>query len=456
MKHAIRTLAVAALLAGCGRDQAPDPAAAAPRADPAAPSRVEAWPLPATMAGSALPDLVAAPDGRLLLSWVNSQQGRRHVLRFSSFDPVAGRWQSAPMTIAIGHSMFVNWADTPHITATPDGALWVHWLQKRGDAPYAYDIMLSTSRNGGARWSEPVVPHDDGTATEHGFVSMWPQGPDRLGIAWLDGRRTGEAGEAAPAAGSAADDAGTPPTGQPGTGAGDAAGAGHAHPGSAGGAMTLRTAIFDGALRRSGEQELDDSVCDCCQTDVAVTGRGPLLVYRGRTGDEVRDILATRLDGEAWTAPRPVHADAWTMPACPVNGPAVAADGNDAVVAWYTAPEDVPEVRIAHSADAGDTFAAPVVLDRGEAVQGRVDIALGDGEAWVLWLREDGPGQSLWLSRRSVDLAVEHERLQVATLEGRGRATGFPQLALHAGVAYVTWTDIVDGDAQLRGARVLP
>ncbi len=454
MKHAILSLAVVALLAGCGRDADPPPAArAAVRADPSAPSRVEAWPLPATMAGSALPDLVVAPDGRLLLAWVNSQRGRRHVLQFSSFDPAAGRWLSAPMTIAIGHSMFVNWADTPHIAATPDGALWVHWLQKTADAPYAYDIMLSTSRNGGARWSEPVVPHDDGTATEHGFVSMWPQGADRLGIAWLDGRRTGghAATGAAPTTGpeSAAGDGTAPATG-------DDASAGQSAHATVAGTMTLRTAVFDGALRRSGEQELDASVCDCCQTDVALTSRGPLLVYRGRTADEVRDILAMRLDGDAWTAPRPVHADAWTMPACPVNGPAVAADGSDVVVGWYTAPADEAEVRIARSADAGDTFAAPVVLDRGEAVQGRVDVALGDGEAWVLWLREDGPGQSLWLSRRSPDLAVEHERIQVATLAGRGRVTGFPQLALHAGVAYVAWTDVLDGDAQLRGARVLP
>ena len=32
----------------------------------------------------------------------------------------------------------------------------------------------------------------------------------------------------------------------------------------------------------------------------------------------------------------------------------------------------------------------------------------------MLWLREDDAGQSLWLSRRSVDLASEYERIQVA------------------------------------------
>jgi hypothetical protein len=219
--------------------------------------------------------------------------------------------------------------------------------------------------------------------------------------------------------------------------------------------MTLRAAHFDTALRRSADVEIDASVCDCCQTSVAITARGPLLAYRGRTAGEVRDIMTTRLIGDAWTTPARVHADNWTMPACPVNGPAVAAEGEYAVVAWYTAPDGVALVRAAHSGDAGTTFAAPVELDRGEAVLGRVDVALGDGQAWLLWLREDGDGQSLWLSRRTPDLATEYQRLQVARLEGRGHGTGFPQLQVANGVAHVVWTDVVDGVAQLRGARVL-
>ena len=425
MKPAITALSFVAalLLAGCARDEAPaaDAAASTVDVDPAAPSRVVEWALPATLPGSALPDLALAPDGTLLLAWTNSRPGRRHILQFSRYDPALARWLHAPTTIAVGNSMFVNWADTPHITATPDGALWVHWLQKSADAPYAYDVVVATSRNGGARWSAPLLPHDDGTQTEHGFVSLWPQSRDALGIAWLDGRNTG--------------------------------GGDHdTHVG--GGAMTLRAATIGPDLRVRDGVELDAMTCDCCQTSVAMTARGPLLVYRGRTAGEIRDILATRRDGEAWTTPARVHADDWKMPACPVNGPSVAADGEAAVVGWYTAPDNVPVVKLARSDDAGDSFGAPVVLDRGEAVQGRVAVALDDGQAWALWLREDGGGQSLWLSRRSADLATEHERIELARLQGRGRATGFPQLALHAGSAYVVWTDVVDGTPQLRGAMV--
>jgi hypothetical protein len=194
----------------------------------------------------------------------------------------------------------------------------------------------------------------------------------------------------------------------------------------------------------------------CCQTDVAVTARGPLLVYRDRTPEEIRDIYATRREGNAWHAPRAVHADGWKIDACPVNGPAVAAVGNDAVVAWYSAAGDMPVVQLARSTDAGDAFAAPVVVDRGEAVQGRVDVALDARQAWVAWLREDAKGQSLWLARYAPDLSRELSRTQVAKLQGRGRGTGFPKLAVRGGEAFLVWTDLADGKARLRGMRIRP
>lgn len=427
IRPALATALLAAVaLAGCGggNDAAPPMAIAA--ADPGAPSRIEAWTLPSTLPGSASPSLAATPDGKLLLGWINSQKGRRHIFQFSTWEPAWGRWMHAMSTVAVGNSMFVNWADIPHLAATPDGALWAHWLQKSGDAPHAYDVVLTRSRDGGANWAAPVMPHDDGTRSEHGFVSMWAQGAGSLGIAWLDGRKTASAG-------------------------------GKGHDGHAGGgrAMTLRAAVFDAGLQRSLDAEIDASVCDCCQTAVAVTARGPLLVYRGRTPDEVRDILATRFDGSAWSAPRPVHVDGWTMPACPVNGPDVAAQGESVVVAWYTEAAGEPEVRIAASGDAGDAFAAPVTLDRGAEVLGRVAIALDAQQAWVLWMREEAGQQSLWLSRRSPDLATELERIELAQVAGEGRATGFPQLALANGVAHVVWTEVAGGTPNLKGLRVL-
>jgi hypothetical protein len=415
------------VLAACQRT--PAPVADAGSVAPARPG-LHDWHLPMSP-GAAQPDLVATSSGRLLLSWFNSVPGRRTALQFAEYGR-DGRWQGAPRTIAIGSSFVVNWADTPHIAATDDGALWVHWLQKTSDLHEASDVLLSRSLDGGFNWSPPVLVNTDGKQAEHGFASLWPQSRDSLGVAWLDGRNSeGEHHEH---------------------------GAQDEHGGMASmGMMSLRSAVFSPSLQRSGESELDASTCDCCQTGVAVTARGPLLVYRDRTTAEIRDIYATRHDGERWTTPKPVHADGWKMPACPVNGPAIAANGNDVVVAWYTAAANKPAVKLARSNDAGDSFAAPVTLDQGEAVQGRVDVALDAAQAWVLWVREDnisvgGGGQSLWLARYVPDLSRELSRVEVAKLQGRGKGTGFPQLALRDGNAYMVWTDIVEGNPQLRGA----
>ncbi len=417
MKPLLRYALLAATLAaaGCGRDEPP---AAATTVAPK--PGLERWVLPAGP-GSAQPDLVRAPDGRLLLSWLESVPGRRTRLQYAEF-LATGRW-FGPKTVAIGNSFVVNWADTPHMLALPDGTLWLQWLQKAG-AGHAYHVALSSSRNDGLNWSAPLRPHTDDSATEHGFAALWPQGNDRLGIAWLDGRNMA------------------------------AAEAGHA--GHDTGAMTLRSAVFDAAMDTEGETEIDAKACECCQTDAAVTSKGALLVYRDRSDDEIRDIHATRFDGKAWTPAKPVFADNWKMPACPVNGPAVAAQGANAVVAWYTAAGDTPAVKLARSTDAGDSFAAPVLLDSGEAVQGRVDVALDDSGVWALWLREDGNGQSLMLARYAPDLSKQLEKVEVAKLQGRGRGTGFPQLALRDGRAFVIWTDIAEGAAALHGAIYTP
>lgn len=423
------TSALLLALAGCsgGGD---DTSVGATPANAKSATGLFSWVLPVA-AGSGQPDLVRAADGTLLLSWMDSQPGRRTRLQIADFG-TDNAW-GPPRTVAIGSSFVSNWADTPHVVATPNNWLWIQWLQKSGGSD-GYNTILSNSRDGGTTWAAPVSPHDGGSAGEHGFASLWAVGNDRLGIAWLDGG------------------ANAAPAGKPGTPKTDAHAAGGEHTGR----TRLRSAVFDTGLHRVSEAEVDASVCDCCQTDAAVTSKGTVLVYRGRTADEIRDIQIARFDGNAWSKGKPVAVDNWKMPACPVNGPSVAADGVHVLVGWYTAPGDAPAVKLARSTDAGDSFSAPVQLDQGDAVQGRIKVALDKQSAWALWLREEGAGQTLWLARFSPDLSKELERVQVAKLQGRGRGTGFPQLALRDGKAYIVWTDIVGGQSGLHGASYVP
>ncbi len=382
---------------------------------------VQDWPLPDT-GPAAQPGLVEAPDGGLLLSWT-APQGEGHALRMARWN---GRAFGAVSTVARGTRWFVNWADVPALRALPDGSLHGFILRRTADAPYAYDILLTASRDGGARWSRPRLLHDDGTATEHGFVALWPDGDDHLGIAWLDGRQTAGGAD------------------------------GHAHHSGAG-AMSLRATRLPGDHGETGarpaDAALDARTCDCCQTDAAVTRRGPVVVYRDRSPDEVRDIALVRRDGTGWTAPRTVHADGWVMPGCPVNGPAVAAAGDTVWVAWFTAAHGTPAVRLARSQDAGDRFDPPQTMATGPSVLGRVDLQLdADGRPWVSWMAEDADGPALWLGRVALD-GPQPAPVRIATLP-RGPAAGVPRLALQGGTAHLVWTTVLDGRPRLRGARV--
>jgi hypothetical protein len=409
---------VAALLfaGGCQRNAgAPAPAPAAP------PGTVQSWVLPAASATSA-PGLVATTDGRLLLSWIDSTAGRRNALQFSEWQ-AGGGWQSAPRTILVGDSLLVESANPPRLMATADGALWVDFLQR--DAQGQQVLQLSRSLDGGFNWSAPVLVASAPAGGELGFATLWPQAQTQLGFAWL-------ASASAPAI---------------------AGGRGAAAPASEP-ATAVHAGVFDASLRRNAVAVVDARACDCCQLATAMTSRGALLVYRDRSATEIRDIAATRFDGQRWSAPRPVHADHWTMAGCPVNGPAVAAGGMDAVVAWYTGAGPQPRVQLARSTDAGDTFAPPVVVDQGDAVLGRVAVARDAHDVWVLWMREDAGVQSLWLARYPPDLSHALQRVRVATLRGRGRVSGFPQLALQAGHAFVVWTDVEGRTTQLHGATL--
>lgn len=414
MPYGLATWLLPLALLGCQR-QAPHADAGHASGDYAA----QEWILPSAP-GAGQPDLVATGDGRLLLGWIDASAGRRNALQFAQWNN--GHWQSAPRTIVVGDSLIANSANTPHLAATADGALWVQWLQGAPGAA-GNDVMLSRSADGGFNWSPPVRINANSDGGEHGFASLWPAARDRIGVAWLDG--------AAPAQATAAKSP-------------------HAMP--ADDASALRAAVFDMGLRRSAAATLDARTCDCCRTAVAVDARGALLAYRGRAPGDIREIDTTRFNGSTWTPPSIVHADHWVMTACPVNGPALATDGGAAVVAWYTAANDTPAVELARSRDGGVRFDAPVVVDHGAAVQGRVAVALDAQQAWVLWVSGDGATQVLWLARYAPDLSRQLQRLRLAALHAGGPGAGYPQLVVQGDDAYVAWSDAdAHGVQQLHG-----
>lgn len=356
--------------------------------------------------------LFTSAEGAVYLSWVEFLNDSTDALRFARLEN--GQW-GTPQEIAQGADWFVNWADFPSLVTYPgnDQRMVAHWLQMRAEGTYDYDVRLSQSQDGGQTWSSSFIPHRDSIAAEHGFVSMLPLSEQQIFVTWLDGRNTKGDEHAAPA-----DDHG------------------HGH----GGAMTLRAAVVDPTGALSQEAELDARVCDCCQTSAALTPNGPIVAYRDRSEEEVRDIYIVRQVGGEWQSPAAVYQDNWKIAGCPVNGPVIKAQGNNVAVAWFTAPEGKAEVRMAFSTDQGASFSAPVRMDKGLPL-GRVGLAFTeDNELVLTWLEQTEDAAEIRLAR--VNLKGEKkEELVLAEVEA-SRESGFPVITMHDDKIYFAYTQV--------------
>ena len=345
---------------------------------------------------SAQPYLLSTGN-ELYLSWQETDNDR-HSLNFSRY--INNQW-SDPAVLASGKNWFINWADFPSLAASPSGTLMSHYLPKSGDSPYAYDVNIVMAGSG-----RSFKLHDDTTQTEHGFVSSMPLENDKFLVTWLDGRNTTNVN--------------------------------HHH----GGAMNLRAAIISDSGEKEKEWLLDDKVCDCCQTSVAMTAGGPVVVYRDRSDDEVRDIVLRRLQNGSWSSPEKVGNDQWVINGCPVNGPKIKASGELVAIAWYTGRNDFPTVYLTISNDGGKTFSAPVVVDE-ENTLGRVDVEIDEEEnVWVSYLSTGTGDATLNASEFSKD-GEPLNKFTIATLKN-SRHSGFPQMEMFEKDLYFAWTSSED------------
>jgi hypothetical protein len=351
--------------------------------------------------GSAEPNLAVGANGKLYMTWLEPLDSG-YALRLATLD---GKQWSPATTIRSGRDFFVNWADFPSIEVLDDRRLAVHWLQRTGKSTYAYAVRIVLSDDDGKTWSAPITPHRDTAQQEHGFVAMWREGSG-LGAVWLDGRKIRGAG----------------------------------HEGHGGGAdeMTLMATTIDAKGGLGAETLLDGRTCDCCQNTVAMTSRGPIVAYRNRTSDEIRDIYVTRRVNGEWTEGAAVWNDNWKIAACPVNGPALAAAGDRVALAWFTGARDTLRVNVAFSRDAGATWGKPVRVDNG-APGGRVDaVLLDDGSALISWIERIGGDTAAVRVRRVSPSGRSGDAITIA--RSSSRTSGVPRMVRVGSDVVLAWT----------------
>lgn len=343
---------------------------------------------------SSLPYLFSNRE-QLFLSWVTKEDS---IATLSYSELTEGKW-SAPEVIASGSDWFVNWADFPGI-AENNGNLLTHFLRKSDTAYFAYDVFINLKNESDDQWREPFKLHSDTTKTEHGFVSIIPFKEDSFFVTWLDGRDTASHDESM--------------------------------------AMNIRAAVVTSAGQILDDTLLDTRTCDCCHTTAAITGNGPVVIYRDRTENEVRDISIVRFIDGNWTEPKPVHNDNWEIKGCPVNGPKADAIENTLVIAWFTAAENIPKVNVIFSGDAGKNFSEPIRIDNGNPI-GKVDVSLIDKDnALVSWV--EGSGSEAQIKVVKVTVEGDSSEPLVISNSTDARANGFPQMEILGENVYFAWT----------------
>ena len=361
---------------------------------------------------NAQPNLVSY-NGSLSLSWISSKEENKAFLNYSQYNK--GRWIK-PQVIASGSDWFVNWADFPAHAINQDLIITSH-LKKSASGTYTYDVILNLQKLSGEKIRENFLLNTDGVKAEHGFVSIMANNEKGFFITWLDGRNTiGKKLE------------------------------GDHKP------MTIRFAEITDKGDVIKESELDASTCDCCQTSIAITNDGPIVVYRDRSEKEVRDIYSVKNINGTWEKPNAVHDDGWIINGCPVNGPKVAVNSKNLAVSWFTVSNNHPLVNVSFSKNNGNSFGAPLKVNDHDAI-GRVDVAfLNDEEVIVSYMEVDDIGTYLRIKKVSFDGKIS-EPITISKIDG-GRNTGVPQLEIIDSEIFIVWTIFLDGMNQLKSIKL--
>ena len=361
---------------------------------------------------NAQPSLVSN-NGDLSLTWISSDQDMNANLNFRQF--IDDKWTDTKR-FANGSDWFINWADFPTHAISGDRIL-TSYLKKSASGTYTYDVFLNLRDLSGDKIKEDFILNTDGFKAEHGFVSIVAKDKEGFFVTWLDGRNTVEKDLE-----------------------------GNSKP------MTIRFAEITNAGDIINETELDSNVCDCCQTSITHTDKGPLVVYRDRSEKEVRDIYMTRNINDVWEAPIPVHNDGWVIYGCPVNGPKVVSYENNIAVSWFTVSDTEPMVNVSFSKFYGASFDEPIKINDHNAI-GRVDVAfLNEKEVIVSYMEGDDDGTYLRIKKVSLDGKVS-KPITISRIDG-GRSTGVPQLEILNDEIFIVWTVSEDEMNQLKTVKL--
>ena len=261
------------------------------------------------------------------VAWMEEDSHGR-TLRYARTPPSEGS-PSSPMPVNLPGEV-PYWRQEAPALAVQDDRVYLVWAkmspQTSPDKPFANELRLSRSVDGGRTFLPSGLINDDGEPVNHSFDSIRVDREGAIHVAWIDGR---------------------------------------------GGKKACGTYIsrsMDHGLTFDKNKKIDDDTCVCCRTSVAIAPDGTLYVaWRKMFGDIRETVVARSHDGGmTFSEPVIVGHDNWNYPGCPHRPASVGVDGDGRLyVVWYTEGEDEsPAIYVAHSDDRGQTFSPKQRLNR--------------------------------------------------------------------------------------------
>ena len=290
------------------------------------------------------PALALAPDGTPHLAWIRGDAAGRQIQTAALRGDDASRVRVDPGAHPVAEAH-----QPPGLAVGRDGRVYISWASPRRDpgaSPFASDLVLASSDDGGRRFAAPLRLNEDRPGSR-GFESIAVDARGDAIAAWIE---------------SGADS----------------------------GPATRAARVAAGAVVERAE--LGTRTCPCCRISLSAdeTGRVGVL-WRDEFAGSVRDMVFAQSPGApfSFAASERVHDDGWVFAACPHRGGALAfAPGGRAVAAWYSEGRtNEPALWLAGRGDGG--FATPLAVHEESASQpDRVALAIGaDGAGVVFWER---------------------------------------------------------------------
>ena len=255
---------------------------------------------------AAVPSFTTTPNGKIVLSWVETEKISKKVLFFYSiFD---GYTFGEKIKVPIVDSASTHAEGMPRLAIKKDGSMIVTFEIKKDNptSRFGSDLLYVYSKDG-RNWSNPdYVQSDRNPSKSHSFSRTVRLADGEIGVVWLDEKLTSKGRSVKFAKTSAGKGFGEP-------------------------------------------KIIDKQACECCRIEAITDSKGILHVfYRDIYDDGSRDMsyVFSKDNGTSFSESRNAYSDKWQVNSCPHAGPSATSTPKGIWMTWFTGKENAAGIKV--------------------------------------------------------------------------------------------------------------